>query len=251
VNVVLIDLDDTLIADAPVTARAVTAALAAVGLPHGPAAVAAAVRTIRKMWKSHPHRHTRALAQVSAWDALWLPRHSLPPLVAPALAGHELQTWAAVLSGQSRSPDAVGAAAHAYRTARSRLLQPLPGVRSALARLSDHHTLWLTTNGLPAHQRAKLTGAGLDVFFTRVMVSGDVGASKADPQFAATVARHLAGAHVCRVIGDSTTQDLALAANGGWPAAHICGTGTCQAAGIHDVDPVLHVKALGDLPDCC
>lgn len=228
-GVYLIDLDDTLIADVPAASAAMKATLAAVGLPVDAETTTTCMRIIRKTWKAHPHRHVGPLAQTSAWEALWLPHSGsgLPATVDASLRQHELQVWRAVLSAGGLAPEKAHIAAHTYRSSRAGRVRPLPGVRHSLTVLHRTHRLWLVTNGIPAHQRRKLTAAGLAVFFDRVFVSGEVGVPKSDPGFAATIRQLLHGSPVCQVVGDSVTQDLQLAINGGWSAAHVCRPELC------------------------
>ncbi|MEU8658350.1 HAD family hydrolase [Actinoplanes philippinensis] len=129
------------------------------------------------------------------------------------------------------------------------LLQPIPGIEDALTSLGRTHRLWLTTNGVPAHQRQKLQATHLTAAFDRVFVSGDVGAPKADPRFVAALRRALRGAQVCQVVGDSVTQDLQLAANGGWAATHICQPATCTAA--PSPAPVAHTSSVAGMRCAC
>lgn len=245
-NVYLIDLDDTLIADVPAASEAVTATLATVGLPADTAKLDECLRIIRKSWKAHPHRHTGPLAQVSAWEALWLPRDGtgLPAAVVPSLRQHEIQTWRAVLTATGLDPARAATAAHAYRSYRADHVRALPGVRDALTALHRNHRLWLVTNGLPAHQRGKLSAATLSEFFEKIFVSGEVGSPKSDPCFADKIRQALHGSLVCRVVGDSVTQDLQLAVNGGWAAAHICRPEACAAPGSAASVPIAHIPAL-------
>lgn len=246
-NVYLIDLDDTLIADVPAASEAVAATLATVGLPAETEKLDECLRIIRKSWKAHPHRHTGPLAQVSAWEALWLPRDrtgGLPAAAVASLRQHEIQTWRAVLTATGLDPARAATAAHAYRSYRADQVRALPGVRDTLTALHRNHRLWLVTNGVPAHQRGKLSAAALSDFFEKIFVSGDVGSPKSDPRFAATIRQALHGSLVCRVVGDSVTQDVQLAVNGGWAAAHICGPEACAATGSAASVPVTHIPAL-------
>jgi FMN phosphatase YigB (HAD superfamily) len=251
----ILDLDDTLIADTEVARAAVVQTLSAVALPTDDETTELALRLIRKMWKSHPHRHTRPLAHVSAWEALWLPREhtGLPESVIESLRQHEIQVWRAILKSRRGDPSMAITAAHAYRAFRHERLRPLPGTHATLDILRRNHRLWLATNGLPAHQRGKLSQAALTGFFDRVLVSGDVGAAKSNPVFAAAVRRALAQEElrVCLVVGDSVTQDLALASNGGWAAAHICSAGRCDATVAKPETAVTHIPSLSHVACEC
>jgi FMN phosphatase YigB (HAD superfamily) len=251
----IIDLDDTLIEDVQAARASVVQTLSAVALPTDDETTELALRFIRKMWKAHPHRHTGPLAHVSGWEALWLPCENtgLPAPVTESLRIHEIQVWRAILDSRRGDPAKASTAARAYRAFRRERLRPLPGTHATLDILRRNHRLWLTTNGLPAHQRGKLSRAALTGFFDRILVSGDVGAAKSNPVFASAIRRALAQdeLRVCLVVGDSVTQDLGLASNGGWSAAHICPTGRCDATVAKPETTVTHIPSLSDVACEC
>src|SRR5262249_32595103 len=153
----------TLVDDTEATRETVTLTLQAARLPAGHEAVDNALRHIRKRWARHPHRHTGPLTCISAWEALWLPTEStgLPKPVTESLAIHERQVWEAVLPSLGGDAHEAPATAATFRRLRHSLLRPLPGAHDALNILGRRHSLWLATNGLPIHQRAKLVATGL------------------------------------------------------------------------------------------
>ncbi|WP_431895600.1 HAD family hydrolase [Micromonospora haikouensis] len=251
----ILDLDDTLIDDIRSARGAVARSLSAVGLPNDFETTELALRFIRKLWKSHPHRHTGPLAHVSSWEALWLPRENtgLPEPVIESLRQHEIQVWRAILDSCQGDPDKASTAVHAYRVFRHEHVRSLPGIHATLSLLRRNHRLWLATNGLPTQQRRKLSGAALTEFFDRILVSGEVGAAKSNPVFASVTGRALAQDElgVCLVVGDSVTQDLGLASNGGWAAAHICPAGWCDATVASRQAAVTHIPSLSHVACEC
>ncbi|MEU7982867.1 HAD family hydrolase [Micromonospora sp. NPDC049081] len=251
----ILDLDDTLIDDVRVAREAVVHTLSAVALPNDVETIELALRFIRKLWKVHPHRRTGPLAHVSGWDALWLPRKNtrLPEPVIESLRQHEIQVWRAILDSRQGDLDRAITAMRAYRSFRHEHVRSLPGIHAMLNLLRRNHHLWLATNGLPAQQRLKLSGAALAEFFDRILVSGEVGAAKSNPVFASVTRRALAedGLGVCLVVGDSATQDLGLASNGGWAAAHICPAGWCDATVVGRHAAVTHVPSLSQVACEC
>ncbi|NBE82150.1 HAD family hydrolase [Micromonospora rubida] len=244
----ILDLDDTLIDDVRAAREAVVHTLSTVALPNDVETTELALRFIRKLWKAHPHRHTGPLAHVSGWEALWLPRENtgLPEPVIESLRQHEIRVWRAILDSRRGDLDKASTAVRAYRVFRHEHVRSLPGIHATLNLLRRNHRLWLATNGLPAHQRRKLSGAALTGFFDRILVSGEVGAAKSNPVFASVTGRALAQDElgVCLVVGDSVTQDLGLASNGGWAAAHICPAGWCDATVASREAAVTHVPSL-------
>jgi FMN phosphatase YigB (HAD superfamily) len=246
-NVLVLDLDDTLVDDIRATRESVAQVLALENLAADSKAVDQALSHIRKMWSRHPNRHTGPLTSVSGWEALWLPTtgSGLPATVADSLDRHAIQVWGTIIESLRGDPGQAIAVARAFRACRRRTLRLLPGVESGLRLLGRKHRLWVATNGLPAQQRMKIAATGLEPLLDRVLIAGEVGVTKADPGFAAAVGRSLrqGGQQVCLIVGDSAGQDLRLAGNGGWPAAHICPEGDCAADAPRGV-AVTHAPSL-------
>ncbi|SCL13069.1 putative hydrolase of the HAD superfamily [Micromonospora nigra] len=241
-NVLILDLDDTLVDDTLATRESVVQVLASAGMAADATTVDQALSHIRKMWSRHPHRHTGPLTSVSGWEALWLPRRGsgLPATVEASLDMHAIQVWATIMESLGGNPDQAITMARDFRTCRRRALRLLPDVDSGMEMLGRKHSIWVATNGLPAQQHMKIAATGLKPLLDRILISGEIGVTKADPRFAAAVGRLLRqdGQQLCLVVGDSTTQDLRLADNGGWPAAHICPEGECAAGTPHG--PAVH-----------
>lgn len=111
-----------------------------------------------------------------------------------------------------------------------------PGAWSASTRASTRLSIaspaittsgWRPTAGA-ALQRRKLRLAGLQQRFARVLVSSEIWYLKTQRDFAALIhsfsrnGTSSSRRRVTAVIG-AGDADLVLAANGGWPAVHICG----------------------------
>ncbi|GIJ30644.1 hydrolase [Micromonospora qiuiae] len=253
-NVIVLDLDDTLVDDTRATRESVAQVLASESLAADSEAVDQAMSYIRKMWSRHPHRHTGPLTAVSGWEALWLPitDSGLPAAVADSLRRHEIQVWEAIIESLHGDPGRAAAVARTFRACRRRALRLLPDVNAGLELLGRNHALWVATNGLPTQQRSKIKATGLNPLLDRVLISGEVGLRKADPGFAEAIGRLLrsSGQRVCLVVGDSTTQDLQLADNGGWPAAHICSEIACAVEVLFGV-AVAHGPSLAQVGMSC
>ncbi|MFE0457841.1 HAD family hydrolase [Kitasatospora sp. NPDC058965] len=231
-RVLLIDLDDTLIPDVPAARAAIGDTLRHLGVPDGPEAVDAVFAATREVWRANPWRGSPETARLSSWEALWIDPQELelPRSAVDMIGQHGRSAWAAALTALTGTDRLATRAAAEFRTRRSDLLRPLPGVPAQLDRLRERHELWLTTDGCRPHQRRKLLASGLADRFAEVFVSGELGCAKADSAFAEAVRSRLdaAGRQVCLVIGDSASTDLRLAATGGWPALHLCDPDTCQ-----------------------
>ncbi|SBT40837.1 HAD family hydrolase [Micromonospora narathiwatensis] len=191
---------------------------------------------------------------VALWEALWLPTtgSGLSAAVADSLHTHEIRVWETIIESLGGHPGQAVAVARTFRACRRRALRLLPGVETGLTLLGRRHVLWVATNGLPAHQRMKIAATGLEPLLDRVLISGEIGVTKADPGFAAAVGRSLRkdGQQVCLVVGDSATQDLQLASNGAWQAAHICLEGACAGDAPRGV-VVTHARLLANVSLRC
>jgi putative hydrolase of the HAD superfamily len=94
-------------------------------------------------------------------------------------------------------------------------VEPLPGVREALAELADRGRLVLITKGDLLHQESKLAASGLGDFFSGVEVVSD----KRPETYRRLFDRHGAGPEQAVMAGNSVRSDVlpALAA-GAWAA---------------------------------
>jgi FMN phosphatase YigB (HAD superfamily) len=250
-RVILLDLDDTLIADVPAANEAIALTLSDLDLPHDAAAVDVVLRSAREAWRANPDRGHPELDRVSSWEALWVEYEALdlPAEAARRLAGHDRRVWHAALRELTGDGGPAEAAASAFRRLRGEAVRPLPGVLARLDALAARHVLWLATDGCRSLQRGKLFRAGLADRFAKAFVSAEVGCGKSDPAFARTIQAHLDadGREMCLVAGDSAATDLRLAAAGGWPAVHICGATGCRAP----TEPVWHSTDTTDLAAYC
>lgn len=222
-RVVLIDLDDTLVADRAAAREAVARTLRAVGHGGGPDQVDRILAAARRHWRNGPfHARLRDLG-VSSWEGLWA------DLTLPALPGagawgraYRERVWAeAALPAGRRAADA----AAEFVRVREALVRPLPGAADAVARFGRAHELWLVTNGAARLQRRKLRLSGLDRYVARVFVSAELGHAKPHPAFFRAVVAALDGRSVCALVGDSPAHDLRPAADHGWPAVDVAGRG--------------------------
>ncbi|THD64127.1 HAD family hydrolase [Phenylobacterium sp.] len=96
-------------------------------------------------------------------------------------------------------------------------VEPLPGVRQAMAELSQHYRLVLVTKGDLLHQEQKLAASGLGEFFVGVEIVSEKDASTYDRVFT----RHGTGAAEAAMCGNSLRSDVLPALEAGAFAAHI------------------------------
>lgn len=216
-GVVLVDLDDTLVPDVAARDTAMRSVLSLFGAR---ADLDAVWSVVREEWHASRLGPAPALAGVSSWEALWtdLPAALRHDQGAVRGQGFQTRTWRRLLPGVDPSQ-----ASAAFRRAREGVTRPYAWVGPALAEWTTTHQLWCATNGSSWLQRRKLQLAGLEEAFSDVVVSGEVGAVKADPRFSTTVRARLgrAGAVPVAVVGDSPASDGALAAALGVPHVRV------------------------------
>ena len=248
-TVVVLDLDGTLIPDEDAFAAAAAEVLTAhlIGQERHPDRDPVRELRIqaRQRWRASPLRETPAALGVSSWEALWSDLDHQDPSSSPMATGHSIAVWRDTLTALGGDPARARSAAQMLircREARARLY---PGARDVLEQFTAGNRLWLVTHGSSSLQRRKLHLAGVGNYFDLVLISAEVGLLKDTSDFAELVQVEAAraGVSVRVVIGDSDS-DLSLAANGGWPAIHICRHWPCG-----NQEPfVLHRRALADCP---
>ena len=96
-------------------------------------------------------------------------------------------------------------------------VEPLPGVDSALAELSERYRLVLITKGDLLHQEQKLAASGLGDLFAAVEIVSEKDAST----YARVFARHGTGAAEAVMCGNSMRSDILPAIEAGAWAAHV------------------------------
>lgn len=85
-------------------------------------------------------------------------------------------------------------------------------VESTLTALHDDYTMFLLTNGISRVQRARFAAVHFDRFFSRIVVSDEVGLSKPDPALIELIMKDLFwNKDEVLIIGDSVTSDRELA----------------------------------------
>jgi len=207
VDVLLIDLDDTLIPDAAARDQAMSSTLANFAAP---APLPDVWRVVRSEWQASGLRRTPAMVGVSSWEALWTDFQAAgsDPTVQRAGADYQAKVWNRLLPEE----DSVVVSAR-FRDTREQLVRTYDWAPGALTTWARMHDLWCVTNGSSWLQRRKLQLAGLGPVFRDVVISGEVGAEKSERRFHDEVASRLArlGAKPVAVIGDSATSDGALA----------------------------------------
>lgn len=118
--------------------------------------------------------------------------------------------WATFLE-ESGLPGEVDATSEFYVRALAADATWMPGAREALPRLAARYRLAVVTNGFSDVARPRLASAGIDTVVEAVVVSGELGVGKPDPAFFDATFARLGDPPRDRVaiVGDSLTSDMA------------------------------------------
>jgi HAD superfamily hydrolase (TIGR01509 family) len=244
---VLLDLDDTLMADDD----AVNAALAAAwsGVAPDPAEAAALVRAeARALWRVAPHYHALRDLGISSWEVLWADLTEPTPW-APALRTwadeYRREAWRRSLAALHLDQSSAEALSNRFRQERRARCTPYPGVIPLLAGLRRRASIAVVTNGMPELQRFKAHEAGIADLVDTMVVSADVGAAKPDPRgFHTALARLRAVPEDAVMVGDSLARDVAGAAATGMRTVWVNAGRQRPDDGVRPTAVIEHVSLL-------
>lgn len=237
---IVFDLDDTLLVEVASAEEAFLDTGRIAQARHGldPVALHTAVReAARSLWHhENPARDYVVRVAVSSWEGLWAPYEGDDPNLAI------LRDWAAYYRRESwlRALRALGIedSALAEELAREFIAQRrqrhvvYPEVRTVLGALQGSCKLGLITNGLSCLQRIKIDGSGLRPFFDAIVIAGDIGIRKPEPEaFHAILKKLGVAAADALMVGNSVGGDIGGAQAVGMQAVLI------DRGDLHDVRP--------------
>jgi HAD superfamily hydrolase (TIGR01509 family) len=121
------------------------------------------------------------------------------------------ECFAAIADEQGRDPELGRSIAATYTTERDHHnVRPLPGVREAVAALTDDHRVGIVTNGAPEMQAKKLAALDFGESFETAVHAGYDAPAKPDPEPFRRALSALDGAPESSVhIGNSLASDVA------------------------------------------
>ncbi len=232
VRAVLFDFDETLVPDEANVILAMERAIAPVlpGTHLNPKLVVAAIRThAQRIWDHSDYYSYLDGLGVSADEGLWARFGGDDPLLtairAWAVDRYRPAVWEGLMEVLER-PHETDVAAHlsatfqAERRALGRI--PYPDAVPALDRLGARYALALVTNGLSDLQREKVAASGLGARFRAIIVSGEVGHGKPEPQaFQAACAALAVPPEAAIMVGDSIDRDVRGARASGVPVVWV------------------------------
>jgi putative hydrolase of the HAD superfamily len=252
-DVLLFDLDDTLVVEEPAAVAAFEAAALMAATRHAVdvAALAIAARSrARELWRAAPTYPYCLRVGISASEGLWCRFEGDEPNTARLRTwspSYRREAWRLALADQGVEDaplaEELGERFGAERRARHHVFGD---VASVLGDLSRSYALGLVTNGASCLQREKLAASGLGDHFAAVVVSADLGVGKPDARIFRRALSELNGDDGRAVmVGDSLARDVDGASAAGLEAVWVNRSGR---AGPLDRPGVLEVSTLSDLP---
>lgn len=191
---ILLDLDDTIInygggVEACWRAVCLEATRAVPSL--NPGALFDAINRRRKWYWSDPERHREGRTDLRAASGR-IVRHALAEL------GHDLPALATTI-------------AHRYRDSRDERMHLFPDAVESLGRLRERGLrLGLVTNGTGPDQRAKIDRFALADYFDHILIEGEFGQGKPEPQvYVAALAALQTAPETTWFVGDNLEWDVA------------------------------------------
>lgn len=251
---ILLDLDDTLMADESAVDAALAATCRAFELdpPPDPAEMAALVRSqARRLWRAGPHYAAARDLGIASWEALWADFDEqvpgLPELSAWA-HGYRYETWRRAVISRG-VPDELRPLemSERFRLERRARCELFPGVADLLRTLRGRARLGVVTNGMPELQRYKASAAGLDGLVDTIVVSGEMGCVKPDPRvFLAALDRLGVDPANAVMVGDNLARDVEGAAALGMRTVWVSAGRELPAGGARPTAVIDHVVRLGE-----
>jgi putative hydrolase of the HAD superfamily len=253
ISAILLDLDETILFDDPATdaAFAATAAhaqqVAGVDTAHLIAAVRSEARTL---WMEGPDPewcHNIGTSEVEGLRARF--EGDDPRMIAMREWGPGFRSvsWQRALCASGVHDAALAADLDArFEHERASTNPFIPGADEALGQLAKRYRLAIVTNGIPDVQREKLIRTGLMERFDVIIISGELGVGKPDPQMYRETLRQLGAApDECIMVGDNFRRDVVGAQDAGIRAVWISDGRPSPDA---TVTPFLSVVSLAELP---
>jgi putative hydrolase of the HAD superfamily len=248
-DVLLFDLDETLMVEEPAAVAAFRATARRAAASHevdvDALAVAARARA-RELWRAAPtHAYCRRVG-ISSWEGLWCRYAGEGPETrelrewSPA---YRREAWRIALAEQGvEDRDLAEELGERFAVERRARHQVFPDAEVALQELSATYVPGVVTNGASCLQREKLSASGLGAYFRVVLVSADVGSAKPDALVFRRALDELAAERAV-LVGDSLEKDVRGALAAGLGAVWLNRFGRSRP---EDLD-VPEVTSLGEL----
>lgn len=228
VEAVIFDLDDTLVVEEAVARGSLRAAARLVPEVSPEHFEQVVLGCARRAWHSGPYRQLCLELGIASWEGLWARFEGCHPRLdglrdwAPA---YRQEAWqAAVVELGLDRPGLAPALAAAYEEAQRAGHPLIDGADQVVRAAVGRYRLGLLTNGPADIQRLKLDQTGLADCFGAVVISGQAGVGKPDPEaFRLVLAALGASPAEAVMVGDSWSRDVQGALGAGMRAMWLAG----------------------------
>ena len=212
----IFDLDDTLLIEeaSAKTAMLETCEYAKQKYHIEPADLTETLKKIcRSFWHESPAREYCLRVGISSWEGLWSrfkgDGEDLK-ILREWSAEYQFNSWHhSLLQHGVDDREFAEELMNLFHANRRKHHVQFDDVIPALAELKKSFKLGLLTNGAPDIQREKITGSGIDKFFSSIVISGEVGVGKPNPAvFEIILANLNAAPGDTAMIGNSLKSDI-------------------------------------------
>jgi len=251
---VIFDLDDTLVVE---VASADAAFIATCALAHkeygiDPEGLHQTVRLkARELWYASPARAYCVDIGISSWEGLWARFRGDDPNLKVLRAWaptYRLEAWSRALAEYgANDPSFAEQLADTFQSERRGRHVVYPDTKPTLDDVRERYRVALLTNGAADLQREKIRESKLAPFFEVIVISGEVGVRKPEPEIFALVLDRLgvtAGTAV--MVGNSLGSDVAGAQRAGLKGVWLNRSGRdCD----DEIEPDAKITSLSELKD--
>jgi len=251
---VIFDLDDTLVVEVASADAAFRATCALAHEEYGidPEELHQTVRSkARELWHASPARAYCVDIGISSWEGLWArflgDDSNLETLRAWAPT-YRLESWSRALAEYGADDLSLAERlADTFQNERRARHIVFPDAKPTLEHVGEMHRVALLTNGAADLQREKIRGSKLAPFFEVIVISGEVGVRKPEPEIFAMVLDRLevtAGRAI--MVGNSLSSDVAGAQRAGLKGIWLNRSGKeCEDG----VEPDAEITSLSELKE--
>jgi len=215
-RLVIFDLDDTLVVEQASAEAAFleTCELAKARYGIDPQTLHSTVReTCRTFWHRSPARAYCLAIGISSWEGLWARfagNDENLELLRDWAPTYRRNSWYEALRKHGVDDETFAVRlAEEFAANRSKRHVVYDDVPAVLKSLKQSYGLGLLTNGVPDMQREKIDAAGIGVYFDEIVISGEVGVGKPNPQiYEIILSRFGVPPNEAVMIGDSLRSDV-------------------------------------------
>jgi putative hydrolase of the HAD superfamily len=189
IKTLIFDLDDTLVVERASAERAIMATcdIAAKNRKVDPNDLYQTIwREARRLWHKSPARSYSISIGISSWEALWARfdgEDENLKILRSWSPTYSKQAWHnALLKCGVDDPEFALYLSEEFKKQRRKICDVYSDIVPNLSKLKEAYILALVTNGAPDLQREKILCSGLAKYFKEIVISGEVGFGKPNPE---------------------------------------------------------------------